>query len=111
MIFENEETLTIISIEQEATLELVVESLTVEMSNLKNQNLILDISNFKEFSQANAKSFLNISKKHRKNGKSFVPLNKYVSYDNIPEELNVVPTIQEARDIIEMEEIERDLGL
>ena len=34
-----------------------------------------------------------------------------VSYDKIPDAICVVPTIQEARDIIEMEEIERDLGL
>ena len=33
-----------------------------------------------------------------------------VNPDDIPEELFVVPTLQEAEDIIEMEEIERDLG-
>jgi hypothetical protein len=32
-----------------------------------------------------------------------------ISYDNAPEELSITPTIQEAHDIIEMEEIERDL--
>jgi len=34
-----------------------------------------------------------------------------VSYDDVPEEMCVVPTIQEANDLIEMEEIERDLEL
>ena len=30
--------------------------------------------------------------------------------DEIPEELNMVPTLIEAQDILEMEAIERDLG-
>ena len=30
--------------------------------------------------------------------------------DNVPEALIIVPTLQEAHDIIEMEEMERDLG-
>ena len=33
-----------------------------------------------------------------------------IADDNIPDELVIVPTLQEAFDIIEMEEIERDLG-
>ena len=44
-------------------------------------------------------------------------INKYLDYlnakhfdDEIPDELIVVPSIQEAYDIIEMEEMERDLG-
>jgi len=34
-----------------------------------------------------------------------------VALDDIPEEISMAPTLQEARDIIEMEEIERDLDL
>jgi hypothetical protein len=30
--------------------------------------------------------------------------------DHVPEELMIVPTYQEAMDVLEMEEIERDLG-
>ena len=41
---------------------------------------------------------------------SFVIVATNVSIDEIDEKLIVVPTLQEARDIIEMEEIERDLG-
>ena len=56
-------------------------------------------------------SFLEIAKKYKKNGQSFVLVSDKVSYDDVPDEINLVPTIKEARDIIEMEEIERDLGL
>jgi len=33
-----------------------------------------------------------------------------VNLDDVPEALVVVPTIQEAHDMIEMEDMERDLG-
>jgi len=33
-----------------------------------------------------------------------------IDLDDTPEEIVVVPTLQEAFDIIEMEEMERDLG-
>ncbi|CAN0606593.1 unnamed protein product, partial [Ectocarpus sp. 12 AP-2014] len=42
---------------------------------------------------------------------SFVLVSDKVSYDDVPEEINLVPTLQEARDVVEMEEIERDLGI
>ena len=48
--------------------------------------------------------------KHRATKQSFVIVTNTVNPDDIPEELFVVPTLQEAEDIIEMEEIERDLG-
>ena len=50
-----------------------------------------------------------MSKKHKLAKKSFVIVTDKISYDVAPEELSITPTIQEAHDIIEMEEIERDL--
>ena len=47
------------------------------------------------------------SKKH--NHKSFVIVSKNIDYDK--DDLNLIPTVQEAFDFIEMEEIERDLNL
>jgi hypothetical protein len=37
-------------------------------------------------------------------------INDSASMDHVPEELMIVPTHQEALDVLEMEEIERDLG-
>lgn len=37
-------------------------------------------------------------------------VNTALSRDEIPDELLIVPTIHEAEDLIDMEEIERDLG-
>ena len=36
-------------------------------------------------------------------------VNTALTYDEVGEGLNVCPTLQEARDLIEMENIERDL--
>ena len=55
--------------------------------------------------------FLELSNTHRKSSKSFVLVTDKVTYDDVPDKITVVPTLQEAVDIIEMEEIERDLGL
>jgi len=54
--------------------------------------------------------FLQISNRHRKSKHSFVIVTNQVDLDEMPAEIIVVPTMQEAYDIIEMEEIERDLG-
>ncbi len=46
----------------------------------------------------------------KKAAKSFVLVTNSISYEEAPENLSLVPTLQEAKDVIEMEEIERDLG-
>jgi len=46
----------------------------------------------------------------KKAAKSFVLVTNSISYEEAPENLSLVPTLQEAKDFIEMEEIERDLG-
>jgi hypothetical protein len=53
---------------------------------------------------------LTLSNTHRALKKSLVLVNAAVSTDEIPDELLVVPTLHEAEDVIDMEEIERDLG-
>jgi hypothetical protein len=47
---------------------------------------------------------------HKKGKKSFVLVVDNVDIDKLPLKMTVVPTLMEAHDIIEMEEIERDLG-
>lgn len=74
------------------------------------ENLILDFSDFKGVKTENILLFLQIVKDHRNNGMSFVIVSDEIDTDNLPDELIAVPTITEAKDIIEMEEIERDLG-
>jgi len=54
--------------------------------------------------------FLKLSNYHRATKHSFVIVNDAIDIDDVPMEMIVVPTILEAGDIVEMEEIERDLG-
>tara|TARA_R110001583_G_scaffold189087_1_gene351709 strand:- start:262 stop:585 length:324 start_codon:yes stop_codon:yes gene_type:complete len=54
--------------------------------------------------------FLDIAINQRTNGMSFVVICNGIDIDDVPDEINVVPTLQEAEDVLEMEAIERDLG-
>ena len=71
---------------------------------------IVDLLKYDTLSLEQLLVFLKLSNLHRANKKSFVFVNTSIDYDLIPDEIIVVPTIQEAEDIISMEEIERDLG-
>jgi hypothetical protein len=53
---------------------------------------------------------LPLSKQHKKNKKSFIIVASDFDYNAVPTKLTVVPSVLEAHDIIDMEEIERDLG-
>lgn len=55
--------------------------------------------------------FLELNNQHRKNGTSFVLICDVGNIDEIPYEIQVVPTFTEALDILEMDAIERELGL
>lgn len=79
-------------------------------NELENDNLVLD---FKEVVDLDREKLLNLmpfSKEHKLKGKSFVVVTADVDIDDVPEILSVVPTLGEAKDLIQMEEIERDLG-
>lgn len=74
------------------------------------KNVIIDLTKYKTATLDEFLSFLLLSNKHRATKQSFVMVNDSRNMDDIPEELMIVPTYQEAKDVIEMEEIERDLG-
>ena len=79
-------------------------------TNFKNENLIIDISENRGGKTENILLFLQYSEIHRTNGMSFVIVFDGVDVDDIPDEIITVPTLEEAKDIIEMENIEKDLG-
>lgn len=76
----------------------------------ENDHLVLDLLKYKELSLEELLLFLKLSSYQRGGNHSFVIVNDAINVDDIPDELVVVPTLQEAADVIEMEEIERDLG-
>jgi hypothetical protein len=76
----------------------------------EEDNLAIDLLKYKHLSISQLLEFLKLSNYHRSTKHSFVIVNDAINIDDIPEEMTVVPTLEEAGDIVEMEEIERDLG-
>ncbi|MDT0554964.1 ribonuclease Z [Patiriisocius hiemis] len=79
-------------------------------NKFKGQNVVIDLTENENLSLEELLFFLKVSNLHRKTKQSFVLVSDAISVDDIPMEMIVVPTLQEAGDIVEMEEIERDLG-
>ena len=110
MIFDKQGTTTIV-FQEKIALSTFLENLKKAYAKLKHDNIIVNLFSFSKLTSGNILEFLDLSRTHKNNNKSFVLVTDKVSYEDIPDEITVVPTIQEAKDIIEMEEIERDLGI
>ncbi len=77
----------------------------------EDHNVVVDLLKYKNMDLSKLLVLLKLSNYHRSTKHSFVIVNDAMNIDDIPEEMIVVPTLDEAGDIVEMEEIERDLGL
>lgn len=73
-------------------------------------NLVIDLLKYKNLKSEELLMFLKISNYHRSTKHSFVIVNNAIHIDDTIDEMIVVPTLEEAVDIVEMEDIERDLG-
>ncbi|MUH37052.1 ribonuclease Z [Zobellia amurskyensis] len=110
MIFDSDGSTTIVS-QENTTLSIFLKNLNDAYPKIKNDNIVINLFSFSKLKAGDVLEFLQISDLHKKSKKSFVLVTDKVSYDEVPDAIMVVPTIKEARDIIEMEEIERDLDL
>jgi len=81
-----------------------------DYSEIADKNIIIDLSKISINKVSEILVFLNIAKSHISNDSSFVIIAQGITIDSLPDELIVVPTMIEALDIIEMDEIGRDLG-
>ena len=79
-------------------------------TSFDSHNLIIDLTHNKSINLEDLKLLLPLAKQHKKLKKSFVVVVAGVDFNAVPAQLVVVPSNLEAHDIIEMEEIERDLG-
>lgn len=78
---------------------------------LSGKNIIIDLLEFDEFSLEKLSLFSELATIFRKYNNSFVIVNNQINLNEIPDDILVVPSLQEAKDIIEMETIERELGM
>ena len=110
MIIDKENNTSIITQEKATIIELVkkIEALSPKF---KNDNLIVKLSSLGAISLQDIIEFLRLSNNHRASKLSFVLVTDKININETPEEIIVVPTVKEAFDIIEMEEMERDLEL
>ncbi len=81
------------------------------LSQLKDEHIILEISDKINVKKEDFFLFLSTSEEKKENNKSFVIINTMINVNDFPENFNIVPTLIEAEDILEMEAIERELGL
>ena len=109
MIFDKDGNISIITQEKASIIELV-KKLEVLYNRFKNDNVIICLTSLKIVPLIDIVEFLQISNRHRKTNHSFVIVTNKIDLAETPDEIVVVPTLQEAYDIIEMEEMERDLG-
>ena len=75
-------------------------------------NIVVDLSLMKSVLSKHIKDFAELASRHKElREKSFVIVTGPIALKLLPDGLNVVPTLYEALDTIEIEEIERDLGI
>ena len=109
MIINQEENISIITQEKATVVELV-KKLEALYPKFEKHNIIIQLSSLGKINLQDITEFLRLSNKHRAAKQSFVVVANNINANETPEEIVVVPTLQEAHDIIEMEEMERDLG-
>lgn len=110
MIFDTDGNTTIV-FQEKVSLQTFLKNLREAYPKIENDHLILNLFSFESLNANDVLEFLELSNTHRAGGKSFVLVTPVLAYDDVPDEICVVPSLQEARDIVEMEEIERDLEL
>lgn len=109
MIIDRDNNICIVTQEKLSIVELV-KNIETKYSEFSSNHIIVNLTSLKSVSLNDVIEFLRISNTHRGDNKSFVLVSDKADLDNMPDEIVVVPTLQEAHDIIEMEDMERDLG-
>lgn len=109
MIVEHIKSTTVIT-QEKATLTELVKGINDIYSELENNNIVVNLFSLTSLKANHLNEFLLLSEKHKATKHSFVLVTSSVDIDDVSESLTITPTLAEAHDIIEMEEIERDLG-
>lgn len=89
-------------------LQSFIVKLTNEYKSFEKSNIIIDLTDYDALPVETINELLPLAKIHMKASKSFIVVanSDYNSF----KKLVVVPTLLEAHDIVEMDEIERELG-
>lgn len=93
-----------------ASVNTTFDELNQHLDDLKSNHLVVEVSENLNIDDAIISLLLELATGFKQNGMSFVVIKSGIDIDDFPETLNIVPTLQEAEDVLEMEAIERDLG-
>lgn len=108
MIIDSQENISVLT-QEKVSLNTFVENFKKALPKLENNHLILNLLALTNVDANDLMEFLEYSRKHKANKKSFVLVANNVDYDLVHMDLSVAPSLKEAYDIIEIEDIERDL--
>lgn len=93
-----------------ASVDATFDELKQNLDALESNHLVIEVSENLNIDDAIISLLLELATSFKQNGMSFVVIKSGIDIDDFPETLNIVPTLQEAEDVLEMEAIERDLG-
>ena len=110
MIVTREGNIILINHEKGSVIEFV-RKIEDNFNNYKNDNIVVQLTSLDGLTSADVVEFLSICKQHKASNKSFVLVSNNIEIDDVPDEITLVPTLREAFDMIEMEDMERDLGI
>lgn len=104
---------TLIITSNEETLSEFIEKLEQQYeSSFKGANLVIDLTSASfEVSEEDIDEFESLAVRHiEEANKSFIIVIESIDFNEFDGDLIIAPTLQEAHDLIEMDEIQRDLG-
>ena len=108
MKIETTEAYTLIIPEEKSILEFK-NAFNLKFDSSKNEHILINFSENFNTTSRKIELFLDTANTYRENGTSFVLIVKGIEIDTIPDEINAVPTLSEAIDVLEMDAIEREL--
>lgn len=99
---------TAIITQEKTSLSEFSKKISVLYERFKGSDIILNLNSADKSSMD---ILVLLSKTHRQLNHSFVVVSTQLDPDDFEDDFTVVPTLQEAHDYIEMEQMERDLGI
>jgi len=109
MLLENKTSYTLATAD-ELSFDAFLKSFETAHNNLKASHLILDLTNLEPINTQDVNKLLDWALQSQNLKKSFIVIVENIAIDDVSEALICVPTLLEAQDTFEMEEMERDLG-
>jgi hypothetical protein len=100
----------ILQVEEQQVLGEFIKAVSQHIMNEPDENYVIDLLGFADIDKEHIKQMVSIHESIHPENYSLVVLIDQLKVEELPEEINTVPTLKEAEDVIQMEMIERDLG-